>query len=51
GATKALLPVEEGFWRANKESLDVYQCLHSDACAGGTEITSSDDYCEEGYEG
>ena len=51
GATKALLPIRPGFWRSSQESLEVYECLHSDACKGATEVSGSDDYCENGYKG
>ena len=51
GATKALLPVQEGFWRSSQESLVVYECLNLKACAGGTGVSSSDEYCADGYKG
>ncbi|CAB1103690.1 unnamed protein product [Ectocarpus sp. CCAP 1310/34] len=51
GATLASLPVREGYWRSSQESLVVHGCLNSDACAGGTQISSSDDYCKDCYEG
>ncbi|CAN0548963.1 unnamed protein product, partial [Ectocarpus sp. 12 AP-2014] len=45
------MPVREGYWRSSQESLVVHGCLHSDACAGATQISSSDDYCKDCYEG
>ncbi|CAM9217775.1 unnamed protein product, partial [Laminaria digitata] len=51
GATRASLPIKEGFWRESRESLTVHACLHSDACTGATVVSSSDDYCQEGYKG
>ncbi|CAN0155805.1 unnamed protein product, partial [Ectocarpus fasciculatus] len=51
GATLASMPVREGYWRSSQASLVVHGCLHSDACAGGTQVSSSDDYCKEGYTG
>ena len=51
GATKALLPIQPGYWRSSRESLVVVECLHSDACVGATEVLSSDEYCADGYRG
>ena len=51
GATLASLPIREGYWRESQDSLVVYECLYSAACAGATEVSSSDDYCEDGYKG
>ena len=51
GATLASLPVREGYWRSSQESLVIHSCLHSEACAGATQVSSSDDYCAEGYRG
>ncbi|CAN0122247.1 unnamed protein product, partial [Laminaria digitata] len=51
GATKALLPIQQGYWRSSRESVLVLECLHSDACVGATEVSSSDDYCADGYTG
>ena len=51
GATLASLPIREGYWRPNRESLDVRACLHEEACVGAAEVSSSDDYCSEGYRG
>ncbi|MEP5461207.1 MAG: hypothetical protein ABJP98_09055, partial [Marinobacter alexandrii] len=51
GATLVLLPIREGYWRSNSESNVVHQCLHSDACMGATIVSSSDDYCKDGYKG
>ena len=51
GATLASLPIKEGFWRENRESVEVHACLHLEACTGATEVSSSDDYCEDGYKG
>ncbi|CAN0566941.1 unnamed protein product, partial [Laminaria digitata] len=51
GATKALLPIQRGYWRSSRESLVVHECLQSEACLGATEVSSSDDYCADGYRG
>ena len=51
GATKALLPVQQGYWRSSRESLVVHECLQSEACVGATEVSDSDDYCADGYRG
>ncbi|CAN0554417.1 unnamed protein product, partial [Laminaria digitata] len=51
GATKASLPVKEGYWRASRESTEVHECLYSDACKGATKVLSSNDYCHDGYRG
>eukprot|EP00752_Nemacystus_decipiens_P008151 g7290.t1 len=51
GATLASLPIREGYWRSSQESLVIHSCLHSEACSGGTRVSSSDDYCAEGYMG
>ena len=51
GATLTSLPIRKGFWRSSDESLVVHECLHHDACAGASTITTSDDYCERGYRG
>ena len=51
GATLATLPIREGYWRSSNESLEIHSCLHSDACTGAARVSSSDDYCQEGYTG
>ena len=51
GATRASLPILQGYWRPNSESLVVHQCLYSEACVGAKEILVSDDYCKDGYQG
>ena len=51
GATQASLPIKAGYWRANGTLLTVHSCLYSEACKGATEITSSEDYCANGYQG
>ena len=51
GATQASLPILQGFWRSGSQSMVVHQCLHSDACVGGTKVSGSDDYCADGYKG
>ncbi|CAM9812841.1 unnamed protein product, partial [Ascophyllum nodosum] len=50
GATQASLPIRKGYWRANGTSLTVHSCLHSKACKGATVMTSSEDYCADGYQ-
>ncbi|CAN0516643.1 unnamed protein product, partial [Laminaria digitata] len=51
GATLASLPIRQGYWRPDRESLVVHECFSSKACAGKTEISSADDYCQDGYNG
>ena len=51
GVTLASLPIREGYWRSSRESLTIHKCLCSEACVGATEVSNSDDYCAEGYEG
>ena len=51
GATLASLPIREGYWRPSRESVLVHTCLHEEACVGATEVSSSDDYCADGYKG
>lgn len=51
GAALASLPIRRGYWRANSASTIVQECLHSDACVGAYEVSSSDDYCGDGYKG
>lgn len=51
GATLASMPVRPGFWRSGRDSLEFHSCLHYEACPGATQVSSSDDYCAEGYEG
>ncbi|CAN0496997.1 unnamed protein product, partial [Laminaria digitata] len=51
GATLVSLPIRKGYWRSSSTSLLVHECFHSEACAGNTEVSSSDDYCENGYRG
>ncbi|CAN0362427.1 unnamed protein product, partial [Laminaria digitata] len=51
GATLASLPLRPGYWRSNVTSRVVRKCFNSAACTGKTEVSGSDDYCEEGYTG
>lgn len=51
GATLASLPLKGGYWRENSSSTEIHSCVHSDACAGGSSIVTSDDYCADGYVG
>ncbi|CAN0597827.1 unnamed protein product, partial [Laminaria digitata] len=51
GATRTSLPILEGFWRPGPESMDVHECLHSDACMGAMKVSKSDYYCADGYKG
>lgn len=51
GATLASLPIRRDYWRANSESIAVQQCLHSDACVGADDVSSSDGYCGDEYKG
>ncbi|CAN0539606.1 unnamed protein product, partial [Scytosiphon promiscuus] len=45
------LSIREGYWRPSPDSLNVRACLHEEACVGATAVSTSDDYCEEGYRG
>ena len=51
GATLASLPIKKGYWRPNSESIVVQECLNSDACVGAEVVSTSDDYCGDGYKG
>ena len=51
GATLASLPIRRGYWRSDPKSLVVHSCLHSESCTGASEVSGSDDYCADGYEG
>lgn len=51
GAVLASLPIRQGYWRSGPESLVVHTCGNSEACVGATEISSSDAYCANGYQG
>ena len=51
GATLTSLPIKPGYWRSDRESVTVHECLHFDACQGATTILSSEDYCADGYKG
>ena len=51
GATMVSLPIRQGYWRSNVTSLVIHECFHSEACAGKTYVSNSDDYCEIGYRG
>ncbi len=51
GATLTTLPIRRGFWRSSPTSWVVHSCLHSESCAGASEVSNSDDYCADGYEG
>lgn len=51
GATLASLPIQEGFWRSDTDSLVILDCVYPEACAGATKVSSSDEYCAEGYQG
>ena len=51
GPTLASLPIRPGYWRSSQSSSVVLECLHPEACKGATEVSGSDDYCEDGYMG
>ena len=51
GATLASLPIRQGYWRWSRESLVIHKCANSKACAGRTQVSSADDYCQGGYKG
>jgi len=52
GATpESKMDIQEGYWRSSKTSSNVYECpLGVTSCAGGN-ISKSNGYCNEGYEG
>jgi len=50
GMTLESLSLELGFWRTDKNSLDIRQCPVEPACVGGNS-TDEDGYCLEGHEG
>ena len=43
------LKIDEGYWRATANSMEVLECYNGDACSGG--VTGATDYCSEGYKG
>lgn len=51
GATLLSLPIRRGYWRSGLDSLAVHKCGHRFACIGGTDASSADDYCANGYQG
>ncbi|CAN0056334.1 unnamed protein product, partial [Scytosiphon promiscuus] len=48
GNTVETLEILPGFYRSSETSLDIRECFHEQACAGG-EIVG--EYCSEGYSG
>lgn len=51
GSTLSTLLIRSGYWRESNESSTIRECLFSGACRGGSNASSSDDYCNKGYEG
>lgn len=51
GATLTSLPIQPGYWRSSITALVIHECLHVEACKGGTEVLGPDNYCQEGYRG
>ncbi|KAG5175700.1 pectin lyase fold/virulence factor [Tribonema minus] len=53
GITTATLPLLPGYWRASLEvgQADILRCWNEKACRGGAAKLSTDDYCDDGYEG
>eukprot|EP00611_Tribonema_gayanum_P007210 TRINITY_DN1653_c0_g1_i1.p1 TRINITY_DN1653_c0_g1~~TRINITY_DN1653_c0_g1_i1.p1 ORF type:complete len:1109 (+),score=308.99 TRINITY_DN1653_c0_g1_i1:195-3521(+) len=53
GITTATLPLLPGYWRASLEvgQADILRCWNEKACRGGAAELSTDDYCDDGYEG
>ena len=47
-ATLERLPLESGYWRTGKESIELKECMVKDACVGGNDTES---YCLEGHAG
>ncbi|CAM9180304.1 unnamed protein product, partial [Ascophyllum nodosum] len=51
GASTLNLPIESGYWRASMDSVYIRECFNEDACNGGSDVESVNDYCSTGYEG
>ncbi|CAN0330304.1 unnamed protein product [Ascophyllum nodosum] len=51
GASTRNLPIESGYWRASLDSIYIRECFNEDACNGGSDVESVDEYCSTGYEG
>ncbi|CAM9334760.1 unnamed protein product [Discosporangium mesarthrocarpum] len=45
------LPLAPGYWRANKATTVLRECLHEKACVGGSVVQDANGYCAEGYMG
>lgn len=43
------LSINEGYWRATEDSLNILECYNKQACRGGK--TGAPNFCRQGYEG
>lgn len=41
--------INEGYWRASEDSLNILECYNKQACRGGK--TGASNFCRQGYEG
>jgi hypothetical protein len=51
GISAVSVPLQPGLWRADLQTLQIYECWNREACTGGRALTSVTDYCAEGYTG
>jgi hypothetical protein len=51
GITSAQVPLRTGHWRENLTVPRSRECWNVDACKGGVALSSTDEYCSEGYTG
>jgi predicted outer membrane repeat protein len=51
GANTSTVKIPKKLWRASTLSTKTYNCWNADACVGGADVRSTDDYCAEGYKG
>ena len=51
GISALSVPLQPGLWRADLQTLHIYECWNKAACIGGRALHSVTDYCAEGYKG
>lgn len=51
GTTLQSVSILPGFWRASRESIDIFKCGSGSSCIGGDETYLEDPYCKEGSTG
>ncbi|CAM9981211.1 unnamed protein product [Discosporangium mesarthrocarpum] len=51
GSTLETISLKQGYWWPNLISLDVRQCIYPSACRGGSDVSSINGYCDQGYKG